>query len=167
MDKKYFSVDYIENQEAIVKANAEQCCGKGRDGFADYGLKGVELLAQAFQLWEPDELMPNGMHKNFKNGFRSNAFLHYYRIIFSFKATYNLLITGYYTEASILLRSIVETFVKLKYVEMSNNEQELFTSIAGHHGFEGKKFKVQYKDQFNKIAPDLYDSYKDLCDMAH
>jgi hypothetical protein len=157
----------IEDQEIFVKEETEKCYGKNIRGFCDFALDGIELLMQGVQLWEPDATGADGKYKDFKTGLRTNAFLHFYRTSFAFKATYNLTVTGYYNEASILLRSIVESFVKLRYVELSKTEEYLYTSIAGHVEVGGKKFNVRYIKQFDTVAPGLYYHYRTLCDMAH
>jgi len=85
----------------------------------------------------------------------------------SYKAVYNLIHQGYYTESSILLRSIVENLVRMKYLHKQQDIDLINTAFAGHYGYLGKKFKVQYKTMFDSVAPGLYKWYRMLCDMAH
>ena len=104
---------------------------------------------------------------DFNHALRTFSYFHYSRIIYTFKATYNLLLQGYCTESSFLLRHIVETFIRLKYITKEKNIDSIWQSWPGHRGINGKKFRISYEMQFDNVAQGLYKYYRTLCDMAH
>ncbi|MBN2426597.1 MAG: hypothetical protein JXR46_16195 [Calditrichaceae bacterium] len=168
MDKKYLNIAIILDQENTCRNNTENFWGKNRNGFCDIALNGIEILIQGIgyfrdidHLKDPDNL------EDFNYAIRTLSFLHYNRVSYTFKATYNLILNGFYTEAAILLRSIVETFVRLKYINKSTNADLVYLAIAGNKGFNGKKFIIRYEEQFNTVARGLYKYYRILCDIAH
>ena len=167
-DKNWININYISKQEEMVKHQTEDFFGKGRNGFCDIALDGIELLLQGIgYLRNEDYLESKDGWNNFNHALRTLTFYQYYRITYTFKASYNLFSQGYYTEASILMRHIIETFIRLRYIAKERNIQLIDLTFAGHRGFKDKKFKITYKAQFDKIAPGLYKYYQILCDIAH
>jgi len=168
MEDKWLSIDYIEYQETFIKEETEKLFGKDRKGFCDYALDGTNLIIQGvLYLRNIDELNDEKKSNDFKHALRSFSYFHFHRVIYTFKAAYNLLLQGYYTESSMLMRHIVETFVRLRYIAKEENIDFINMAFAGHRGWNGKIFKIKYEKQFNDIAPGLYHYYRILCDISH
>ena len=169
MAGQFFSTDLLNKQELQVALRTQEIFGKGRYGFCDFSLDGIDLLLQGIHHFRnaDDSLDGMGQWKNHRFAIRSIVYYNLYHISLTYKAVYNLIHQGYYTESSILLRSIVENLVRMKYLNKQNDIDLVETSFAGHYGYKGKKFKVQYKTMFDSVAPGLYKFYRMLCDMAH
>jgi hypothetical protein len=169
MANQYFNTDLLNKQEPQVVLQTQKVFGRGRDGFCDFSLDGIDLLLQGIHHWRnaDDTLDETGEFKNHKLAMRSIVYYHLYHISLTYKAVYNLIHQGYYTESAILLRSIVESLVKMKYLYKQKDIDLVNTSFAGHYGYYGKKFKVKYITMFDSVAPGLYQYYRLLCDMAH
>ena len=170
MDAKIWMTKCILlQQEQEVKSQSESTFGLNKNGFCDFAIDGIELLIQGIHYLRntDDTLDGDGNYKNFNMAIRTYSFYHFYRTIFQFKAIYNLWIVGYYTEAAILLRSIFEALVKLKYLKTQENVNLINLAFVGHTGIDGEKFRVTNKTMFDSISEELYDYYRLLCDMTH
>ncbi len=162
-NNNWFTIKFIEEQEKNVKKDFENFFGKGIGGFCDFALNGCELILQAIchmtNRWELNE---RGDFKDFDNAFRCFAYYHYDRIFYSIKSCYNLLISGYYTESSILLRSILETFVRLKFIDKVKNVDLIMKALSNN-----ERFPYSYKHQFDLVSAGYYQFYQLLCNMTH
>ena len=169
MAGKFFNTDLLNEQEHQVALQTQEMFGKGRYGFCDFSLDGIDLLLQGIHYFRnaDDALDDTGEWKNHRLATRSIVYYNLYHVSLTYKAVYNLIHQGYYTESAILLRSIVESLVRMKYLHKHKNIDLVNTAFAGHYGYDGKKFKVRYETMFNSIAPGLYECYRLLCDMAH
>lgn len=168
MEDKWLSIKQIEDQELITQRDTEEFFGKGRKGFCDYALNSIDLMVHGtLYLRDNDKFFEKDKWNDFKHALRTFSYFHYYRIIFTFKASYNLLLQGYLTESAILMRHIVETFVKLRYLAKKENIELIDLASAGYRGINGKKYNISYETQFSDIAPGLYPFYRILCDIAH
>lgn len=170
MEDNWLSINHIEEQEIAVQLNTEEFFGKGRTGFCDYALNSIELMIHGvLYLRDNDEFIDKNknQYNDFKHALRLFSYFHYHRIIYTFKASYNLLLQGYYTESAYLMRHIVETFVRLRYIAKEESIDLVDLALAGHRGTKGKKFNITYEKQFDDIAPGLYKYYRILCDIAH
>ncbi len=80
--------------------------------------------------------------------------------IYTFSATENLILRGYYLESTSLIRGLFEVFVKLRFFK-EHSEQCLPYSQG--------RAKILYKDMFELYAPGLYNIlYKQLlCEITH
>ncbi|TAK62436.1 MAG: hypothetical protein EPO24_04915 [Bacteroidetes bacterium] len=166
--RNWFTIGYIESQENQVKKQTEEFFGRNRNGFSQFALDAIEVIMQGtFHLRDIDEIHTDENGADFKRSFRAFADQHYYRIVFTCKAIYHLFHFGYYTEASILMRNLIETFIRLKYIEKQQSYELIMSAFAGSMGYQGKKFTVKYKEQFDSVAPGLYNDYRTLCDIAH
>ena len=169
MENNWLSVKYIEQQEQATKLNTEDFFGKGRTGFCDYALDGIDIMIHgALYLMDNDVFIDKDkiIYNDFKHALRLFSYYHFYRVIYTFKAAYNQILQGYYTESAFLMRNIVETFVRLRYIAKESKIDLIDLAFAGHRRFEGKK-KITYRKQFDDIAPGLYTYYQLLCDMTH
>lgn len=169
MENNWLSVEHIKRQELETQTKTEDFFGKGRTGFCDYGLDGIDLMIHGLYLKTNDEFIDKDRNKynDFSHALRIFADFHFNRVIYTFKAAYNLVLQGYYTESAYLMRHIVETFVRLRYIARENKIDLIDQAFAGHRRTKGKRFRVTYEKQFNDIAPGLYKYYRLLCDIAH
>ncbi len=169
MKDNWLSVEHIEKQELAIQKDTEGLFGKGRNGFCDYALDSIDLMIHGLYLRDIDQFIDKDKVKfnDFNHALRTFSYFHYSRIIYTFKATYNLLLQGYCTESAFLLRHVVETFVRLRYIAKEKNIDLIWQSWSGHRGFNGKRFSISYETQFNDVAQGLYKYYRTLCDMAH
>ena len=168
MNRIWITTELIEKQERSIRSKFEQFFGRGRGGFCDWAFAGIELMLQGTgYLTDVDELDENGNFENFDQEIRFFSRLHYQRMSNVFKAAYNLVVSGYLAESATLVRNIIETFVRLKYLQKSKVENLTILALAGHYGFQGKKWNIEIKTMFDEIAPGLYRIYRSLCDIAH
>lgn len=167
MNNDWLSVKHIEKQELANKKNTEDLFGKDRDGFCDYALDSIDLMIHGLYLRDIDNLIDKDKFNDFNHALRTFSYYHYSRNIYTFKATYNLLLQGYLTESAFLSRHVVETFVRLRYIAKEKNIDLIWQSWSGHRRFKGKRFSISYETQFNDVAPGLYKYYRTLCDMTH
>jgi len=166
---QYFNTDLLNKQEPQVVLKTQEIFGKGRYGFCDFSLDGIDLLLQGIHHLRnvDDALDETGEFKNHEVAIRTIVFYNLYHISLTYKAVYNLIHQGYYTESAILLRSIVESLVRMKYLHKQKDIDLVNTAFAGHYGYKGKKFRAKYITMFDSVAPGLYKYYRMLCDMAH
>lgn len=171
MENNWLSIEHVERQEIDTKKRMESKFGKGRNGFCDYALDGIDLIIKGLYMTDHDIFIDKNKIKynDFKHAIRTFSYYHYYRIIYTFKAAYNLVLQGYDTESAFLMRHIVETFVLLKFIAKKKDDDLVNLALAGHIGINGEKFytKYKYKEQFDEIAPGLYEHYQIMCDMSH
>ena len=169
MFKKRSITDLLDKQEHRVELQTQEMFGRGLNGFCDFSRDGIDLLLQGIHDFRDvdDTLDKAGEFKNHEVAIRTTFYYNLYHIGLTYKAVYNLLHQGYYTESAILLRSIVESLVRMKYLHKQKDIDLVNTAFAGHFGYYGKRFKVQYKTMFDSVAPGLYKFYRILCDMAH
>lgn len=163
--KDWLTVEIIDKQEIDTKANFEQHFGKEKNGFCDWALDGVKFLIQGTGYFRDYEDINDS--QNFENLYKSYTYLCIYQNAFTFKASYNLLLTGFISESAVLLRRIIEIFIRLLYIGKRKNIENIFQVLSGYEGYKGKKFIVRYKTQFDEIAPGLYKQYQILCNVVH
>ncbi len=169
MFRERIITDILDKQENRVILQTQEYFGKGRNGFCDFSRDGIDLLLQGIHDFRDvdDTLDKTGEFKNHEVAIRTTFYYNMYHVGLTYKAVYNLIHQGYYTESAILLRSIVESLVRMKYLHKLKDLDLVNTAFAGHFGYQGKKFKVQYITMFESVAPGLYEFYRILCDMAH
>lgn len=170
MSNQYFDTNLLDKQEPEVVLQTQKIFGKDRYGFCAFSLDGIDLLLYGIHhLRNVDEktLDKTGEYKNHKLAMRSVVYYNLYHISLTYKAAYNLVHQGYYTESAILLRSIMESLVKMKYLHKQKDLDLVNTAVAGHYGYNGKKFKIRYETMFDDVSPGLYEHYRMLCGMAH
>ncbi|MCX5643465.1 MAG: hypothetical protein NTZ17_02095 [Phycisphaerae bacterium] len=169
MNDEWISCELLTEQESETITQTEHVCGKNRDGWCDFATDGVDLLLQGIHHLRrtDDTLDERGGFRDFTVAMRSFAYYQFYCVTLTYKAVYNLIHQGYYTESAILLRSIVEGLVRVKYLHRKKDIGLLNTAWAGHYGYEGKRFRVKYEEMFEDIAHGSYKYYRLLCDMAH
>jgi len=164
MKNKDFTIISLEEQELIVKVKTESFYGKNRKGFCDFSLKAIELFIIGLSNIEKIDIFEDS---NLKQAHKYLSLLHYERVCFSFKSTYNIFLNGFYFDSAIILRSIIETFVRLKYIENNGTTKNVFQILSGHYGFKGEKYRISQEKHFDTVSKGLYEYYRLLCDMTH
>lgn len=101
-------------------------------------------------------LQKEGDFKNFNQALRFFSYLHFLRVIYSIKSIYNNTSMGYYVDAATQLRTMIETFVRLRFIYKEKDIELIHKAVAGHIGWNGKRFNVSYKKQFEDLAPGSY-----------
>lgn len=100
--------------------------------------------------------------------FRIYCWNQYYHVGYSLRATFILYEKGYYLEANIILRKLLEILVKMRFLE--NNKGLTMCIWTDNRSFlkDGSK-KPRIKDMFDEVAPDLYKNYYGLLlsDFTH
>jgi hypothetical protein len=95
----------------------------------------------------------------FDQTYHSIAQHNYIRLPYTFKTIYSLIQTGYYLESSILIRSLYEILVQLRYFQ---NHREKYTDYLTN------KVRVSFKEMFEEISKGLYDEiYRLFSNFSH
>lgn len=162
--QKKFKIKLLEEQELIVKNQTENFYGKNRKGFCDFTLQAIELFIIGLSNTEKVDIVEDW---DLKHAHKFLSLLHYERVCYSFKSCYNLFLNGYYFDSAIILRSIIETFVRLIFIEKNGNSKNVFQILSGHYGYNGEKYRITHMTHFNTISEGLYEYYRLLCDMTH
>jgi len=144
MEDSWLSIRHIEDQETYIKNSTEEFFGKNRKGFCDYALNSLDLMIHGLYLSDKDEFIDEKKkrYNDFNHALRTFSYYHYDRVIYTFKAAYNILLQGYYTESAFLMRHIVETFVRLRYIAKEKDIDLIEQAWAGHKGSKGKRFNI-------------------------
>ena len=83
------------------------------------------------------------------------------RIPYTLRSIWILTVAGYYAEAAILLRHLLETFVQMRY--FTKHPSKLIGHLTGK-----KKDRVAFSTMFGEFSPEYYDRhYRVLCGVAH
>jgi len=85
-------------------------------------------------------------------------YAHYYQTPYTFTSIISIWERGYYYESAVLLRTLLESLVQIKYFKEHMNKLEGYI----------KEKKIRIKDMFEYCAPGLYEhTYLQLSDFAH
>ena len=95
--------------------------------------------------------------------FITDAYFAYLRLPYSLRAIYDLWIKGYYLEAMIVYRQILEGLAYLRYFD---NHRD---NIKSHLGITMPRGRVRFRTMFEEIAPGFYGKYygKTFSNIAH
>jgi hypothetical protein len=85
--------------------------------------------------------------------FISLANLTYIRIPYSLRAIYSLWIRGYYLDALVLFRSMLESLITLRYFHKHIDK------IQKHLGVSLPKKRVHFNTMFDEISPGFYEDF--------
>jgi len=121
----------------------------------------VDCLDLIHLLLKASHFLNEQTHPDSPDGFfHFTAFSTYAGLPYTLKAVYDLWLKGYYLEASIINRHIIEGFAKLRYF---HNHRE---KVDGH--LKGTN-RVSFKRMFDVCAPNYYRRYygKIHSDIAH
>ncbi|NPE30662.1 hypothetical protein HNV12_22440 [Methanococcoides sp. SA1] len=170
----YTIYDFDEQEKQTYKESIDYW-GTGKNGFFDISRNGIEIIWQGVSEYINKEVTENDEKwDNFNQAFKSFSFFHFYRSTFTLKSTFLLLFSGYYTEAAILLRNIVETFARLRFIENTKDTNWIDMAFSGHNWKKvkdkvDKSFKSKFNNQiiFESLSKGTYEDYRVLCDIAH
>src|SRR5450759_1604010 len=135
--------DFV-GQEAFVEANTEVRLS----GFLGYFERSVNLLIEMLYATPVLANLSTGM-----DGFRSQARLWFHSSLYTFRSSVMLSSRGYYLEAQILDRHLIEILVKLRYFFLHPERLETFQSLAK----KKKKSTIQWKVMFDEVLPGYYE----------
>lgn len=152
MDEKMITLEYVVNSETIVVHASEAACQQPMADWLDL----INFLLKVSCPALNEQIEPNSLD----GYFNYIAYDVYVRLPYTLKAVYNLWLKGYYLEASIINRHIIEGFAKLRYF-YNHREQ-----IEGHLG---DTRRISFKKMFDTCAPGYYKRYYgDIhSDIAH
>lgn len=108
-----------------------------------------------------------GNFKDFRSAIWFLAFLHYHRVASTFKSVYDLFLRGYYTESTVLLRPIIESFVRLIYVNKNGTIDDVTKILTGFGKAKKEKYQIPISIMFQDISAEIYHLYTILCDFTH
>jgi len=94
-----------------------------------------------------------------KDEYQSMAFYWFYMSIFTFKSVLVLVERGYYHEANILSRNLIEVLVKMRYFEKYPDQLTEENRNNSKPETRGKRY-IKFKTMFDKILPGYYERYK-------
>jgi len=159
MKKKYVSLADMKNEE-IKTCQVTHGFLKGVN---DNVPKAIDVLLQSMYFIVHDKDV-NTLESNF----HSYAWHRYMEAPYSFRACYILYEKGYYLNACILLRSLLESFIQSRY--LFNHKDQVSTVWAGKKLNVGKKEKyITFKGMFEEISPGFYENFygRTLAGFAH
>jgi len=145
------SVGYLlKTEDSVVKQTLSEY-GELQDDL----VKTIDLLFKLSHFLNEDVEV-----ESVDNNFQILANSSYLQFPYTLKSIHDLWIKGSYLESLILLRHIIEGFVKLRY--FTNHRDEILNHING-------KNRVRFKKMFDEIALGYYDFHygKMLSDFAH
>lgn len=93
--------------------------------------------------------------------FASYCWHQYYHSGYSLRATFILYEKGYYLEANIILRRLLELLIKMRYLENHKNLIGFVWTDQRSLIKDGSK-KPRILDMFNEVAPNLYKNFYGL-----
>jgi hypothetical protein len=136
----------------------------------DSYLKGVKkyepiILDTFFQLMYFTGKKEESDHSADRN-YHTYCWHQYYHSGYSLRACFILYERGYYLEANIILRRLLELLVKMKYLK--NHKDQVATVWMPENFFllkkdiKEKKKKIRIKDMFNEVAPEAYPEFYGL-----
>jgi hypothetical protein len=96
--------------------------------------------------------------------FHTYCWHQYYHSGYSLRACIVLYERGYYLEANIILRRLLEILVRMKYLEKHNElAMDIWTNKPVYiKNSQNKKKKLSIRDMFIEVAPDAYDEFYGL-----
>ena len=126
------------------------------NGFCNYFNRAIDLLIKLYYR------IPKIQDVNTLEGaYLCQASYWFYMPIFTFRACYILIEGGYYYEAHILCRNLIEVFVKMRYFEKHKDELQTFDQPH-----KGKRPSILLKTMFDEVLPGYYDTqYRSI--LAH
>ena len=147
---KKLDFEVISNQERLVENHTIE----NYIGFCDFVEEATDLYLKLMYEMEHKE----GEPKTNQEIIRSYCWHHFFTIIYSFKACYNLCLFGYYTESTILLRHLFEVLIKMKFMQKHPETHEKYLE---------RKPPESHAEMINEIAPNCYNDYNLLCGFSH
>ncbi len=140
----------IDGQELEVQATTHQRLNHVIQEQRD----AIDLLSSLLYKWPKNDggESPEGQYQ-------SRVFYWFYMSIYTFKAALGLVERGYYHEANILERNLVEVFVKMRYFEKHPDKLAEENKNDSKPETRGKGY-VKFKVMFDEILPGYYERYK-------
>lgn len=155
MSKRCLNIDDILNQELFV----EQETKHKLKGFYNKALDGINLLIK-LQYLQP--ISQNDLSD--ENKYFSYVHSWFYLSIFTFRSCLLLLSKGYYFEAALVNRNLVEVLVKMHYFSRHKEKLKEFENIEA---LKTGKPKMNFRQMFDEVFPGFYEKYRIESHIAH
>lgn len=151
--------------EDIIKGEVEtyQITHSFLKGIHDNVPRAINVLLQLMYFTGPEKDI-----NTLEGEFHSYVWHQYIQAPYSFRACYILYERGHYLNASILFRSLLESFIQCRY--LFNHKDRVSAVWSGRKIKVGNKEKyIRIKDMFEEICPGYFDKYygKQLSGFAH
>jgi hypothetical protein len=140
----YLTIDRVVDQEMEVEETSRQLLGR----CFELHERAMNALTRMIY-WIPaaDPLTDEG-----KVRIQARMWLH--SAIHSFRSSQKLVMAGYYLEADIIGRHLIEVLVKMRYCHKRPDKLESLSSLVQ------KTAPIQFKTMFEEEMPGFYDEYK-------
>ncbi|MFA5169120.1 MAG: hypothetical protein WC420_00020 [Candidatus Paceibacterota bacterium] len=155
MQKRLLSIQDILQQESIVETETQEKLG----GFYIKAHQGIDLLIKLLY-YIPIEPNDESANHNYA------SYLHswFYMASYTFRACILLFSKGYYFEALILNRNLIETLGKMRY--FSNHKEDL-QKLENVESIKTGKPRMNFKTIFDEVFPEFYPEYRMSSHFAH
>lgn len=147
----------IKRQEVSVREATHQRLA----GFCDYFDDSINLLIRLYYRFPKIENVESP-----EGGYLSQLGYWFYMTTFSFRAAFLLMENGYYLEANTICRSLIETYVKMRYFAVHQDALKTFERPSVN---SKKRPSITFKTMFDEVLPGYYDAHYRwmLSHMAH
>jgi hypothetical protein len=142
---RHLRVRDLLHQEAVTEADTEGSLA----GFLAYFERALDLLIEMLYATPALVSLSTKMDE-----FRSQAKHWFHSSLYTFRSSVILSSRGYYFEAQILDRPLIEILVKLRYFFLHPERLGTFQSLAAK-----KKAAIQWKVMFDEVLPGYYGEY--------
>lgn len=152
---RYLNIQDILNQESGVEKETQYKL----KGFYDKAMEGINLLIslQYLMPMRKDDLTDEDRYFSYVHSW-------FYMSIFTFRSCVLLLSRGYYFEASLLNRNLVEVLVKMRYFL---NHKEKLKEFENIEALQTGKPKMNFRLMFDEVFPGFYEKYRLESHVAH
>lgn len=150
---RHLSIDDFNSQEQAVFAETTSALS----GFFDYSPRALNLLIELMYAAPRDQHVSPA-----RDAYSAQCIHWFYSALYTFNAATRLMSLGYYFEGQVLLRTLVEILVKLRYFDKHPEEVDELPSLAA-----GKKGSITWRRMFDDVWPGYYDEYSNLSYEAH
>ena len=143
------NVDDIDGQELEVQTETKERLGHVMKEQRD----AINILSRFLYRKPKKTYVPP------QNEYQTMVFYWLYMSIYTFKSSLVLVERGYYHEANILSRNLLEVFVKMRYFQKHPDK------LAEEHRNNSKpetrgKAYIKFSTMFNEVLPGYYERYK-------
>jgi len=155
MEQRFLDIQDILQQESVVDLETQQKLG----GFYTKAHEGINLLIQLIY-FIPAIPVDESAERNYF------SYVHswFYMSPYTFRACILLLSRGYYFEASLLNRNLIEVLGKMHY--FLNHKEEL-RKLENVESIKTGKPKMNFKTMFDEVFPGFYQEYRISSHIAH
>ena len=140
----FLTIDRVVGQELNVEQTTLQHLGK----FFELHARAIDCLIRMVYWIPATDSSEVGKYK-------AQARLWLHSATHSFRAEQKLALSGYYLEAEIIGRHLVEVLAKMRYFHAHPEKLDAFNLLT-----TGKPAPVSFKTMFDEVMPGYYEEYK-------